>query len=73
MSEAQEIALGRESDAQIRAEMGVYEDAALQQYVSRIGLQLAKISERPSLPWQFTVKQFNPVLATHALSTPCSR
>ena len=55
MSEAQEIALGRESDAQIKAEMGVYEDAALQQYVSRIGLQLAKLSERPNLPWQFTV------------------
>lgn len=55
MSEAQEISLGRESDAQIRAEMGVYEDPALQQYVSGIGLRLAKLSERPSLPWQFTV------------------
>jgi predicted Zn-dependent protease len=42
--------MGRESDAQIKAEMGVYEDAALQQYVSGIGLQLAKLSERPNLP-----------------------
>jgi predicted Zn-dependent protease len=50
MSEAQEIAMGRESDAQIKAEMGVHEDAALQQYVSGIGLQLAKLSERPNLP-----------------------
>ena len=55
MSEAQEIAMGRESDAQVKAEMGVYDDQALQQYVSRIGLQLAKLSERPNLPWQFTV------------------
>jgi len=55
MSEAQEISMGREADAQIRAEMGIYEDQALQQYVSRIGLQLAKLSERPNLPWQFTV------------------
>ena len=55
MSEAQEIAMGRESDAQIKAEMGVYDDPALQQYVSGIGLRLAKLSERPSLPWQFTV------------------
>ena len=55
MSEAQEISLGRESDAQIKAEMGVYNDAALQQYVSDIGLRLAKLSERPDLPWQFTV------------------
>ena len=55
MSEAQEISMGRESDAQIKAEMGVYNDPELQQYVSRIGLQLAKLSERPDLPWQFTV------------------
>jgi predicted Zn-dependent protease len=55
MSEAQEISLGRESDAQIKAEMGVYDDPALQQYVSEIGMRLAKVSERPNLPWQFTV------------------
>jgi predicted Zn-dependent protease len=55
MSEAQEIAIGRESDAQIKAEMGVYEDRNLQEYVSRLGLQLAKLSERPNLPWQFLV------------------
>ena len=39
--------MGLESDAQIRAEMGVYEDAALQQYVSRIGLQLARMPGHP--------------------------
>ena len=42
MSEAQEIALGKESDAQIRQEMGVYDDAALQRYVSDIGLRTGK-------------------------------
>jgi len=55
MSESQEIAMGRESDAQVRAEMGVYADPELAKYVSDIGLRLAKLSERPSLPWQFTV------------------
>src|SRR5687767_11110378 len=55
MSESQEIALGKESDAQVRQEMGVYDDAALQRYVSDIGLRLAKLSQRPALPWQFTV------------------
>ena len=55
MSEAQEIALGKESDAQVRQEMGLYDDPDLQQYVSRIGLRLAKLSERPNLPWQFAV------------------
>jgi predicted Zn-dependent protease len=55
MSEAQEIAMGRESDVQVRAEMGVYNDPELTTYVSGIGLKLAKLSERPDLPWQFTV------------------
>ena len=55
MSEAQEIGIGRESDPQIKAEMGVYDDPELQKYVSDIGLRLAKLSERPNLPWQFTV------------------
>ena len=55
LSEAQEIALGKESDAQIRQEMGLYDDPELQRYVSGIGLRLAKLSERPNLPWQFAV------------------
>jgi predicted Zn-dependent protease len=55
MSEAQEISMGQEADAQIKAEMGIYNDPALQRYVSDIGLRMAKISERPNLPWQFTV------------------
>jgi predicted Zn-dependent protease len=55
MSEAQEVAIGKESDAQIRQEMGVYDDPELQKYVSDIGLRMAKQSERPALPWQFTV------------------
>ena len=55
MSESQEAELGREADAQIRSEMGVYEDAALQEYVAAIGNRLAAVSHRPDLPWQFTV------------------
>lgn len=55
MSEAQEIQLGQEMDVQIRREMGVYEDAELQRYVSSIGQRLAAASERPNLPWTFTV------------------
>jgi predicted Zn-dependent protease len=55
MSEEQEIAIGQDSDAGIRREMGVYEDQALQRYVSDVGLRLARTSERPTLPWHFTV------------------
>jgi predicted Zn-dependent protease len=55
MSEAQEIQIGQEQDAQVRREMGVYGEADLQQYVSDIGLRLSRLSERPGLPWKFTV------------------
>ena len=55
MSEGQEIALGKESHPQVLQEMGRYEDAELQRYVNDIGQRLAKTSERPDLPWTFTV------------------
>ena len=55
MSEAQEIAMGRESDGDIRRQMGLYEDDALQGYVEEIGLALAARSHRPQLPWSFAI------------------
>jgi predicted Zn-dependent protease len=55
MSEAQEISIGQEQDLQVKKEMGIYNDAELQKYVSDIGLRLAMLSERPMLPWHFTV------------------
>ena len=55
MSEAQEIQLGQEMDPQIKQEMGVYNDPELQRYVSDLGMRLARASERPNLPWSFTV------------------
>ena len=55
MSEAQEIELGKNMDGEIRREMGVYEDAELQRYVESVGMRLARASQRPNLPWHFTV------------------
>src|SRR5918912_469451 len=55
MSEEQEIALGKQSDPEIRREMGVYNDPGLQEYISAVGMKLARGSERPNLPWHFTV------------------
>jgi predicted Zn-dependent protease len=55
MSEEQELEAGRQNDAQVRTEMGVYGDRALQEYVTGVGMRLAGISERPNLPWHFTV------------------
>ena len=55
MSEAEELAIGQQADAEIRREMGVYPDQELQRYVSDIGMRLAQQSHRPNLPWTFTV------------------
>ena len=55
ISEAQEIAMGQEAAAEVRQSMGLVPDSALQQYVRRIGLSMAKASERPNLPWSFDV------------------
>ena len=55
MSEAEEIAYGQQADAEIRREMGIYDDAALQRYVADIGDRLANVSHRPQLPWSFAV------------------
>jgi len=55
MSEAEELAIGQQADAEIRREMGVYDDQEVQRYVSDIGMRLARGSHRPNLPWSFTV------------------
>lgn len=55
VSEGQEIQMGQEYAKQVTQEMGAYPDSSVQRYVRTIGLRLAKASERPSLPWNFTV------------------
>ena len=54
VSEGQEIQIGQESDPAITAQMGgLYPDDELQAYVTRLGMSLAEVSERPDLPWSF--------------------
>ena len=67
MSEAQEISAGQEADAQVKKEMGLYNDPNLQEYISSIGLKLAKVSERPNLPWHYSVVD---VPAVNAFALP---
>jgi predicted Zn-dependent protease len=66
LSEAEELAIGQQQDAEIRREMGVYDDVELQRYVNDIGQQLARVSHRPNLPWSFTVVD-NPAINAFAL------
>lgn len=55
MSEAQEIAMGKEADPQIIAQFGLYEDKALQDFITLKGKQLAAISHRPNLAYEFKI------------------
>ena len=55
MSEDKEIAIGRELDQEVRQQMGLYQDEELQRYVSELGMDLARRSQRPNLPWSFAV------------------
>jgi predicted Zn-dependent protease len=55
VSESQEIEMGRQGAAEVTAAIGLYPDATLQGYVSRIGHSLAARTERPGLPWEFRV------------------
>lgn len=54
-SEAEEIEMGRQADADIVAEVGLYDDPELQDYIDELGQELAAESERPHLPWSFKV------------------
>lgn len=55
ISEEQEIAMGKEADPQIIAQYGLYEDKNLQAFISEKGKQMAAISHRPNLNYQFRI------------------
>lgn len=55
VSESQEIEIGRQSAAAAESQLGLVDDPQLQDYVQRLGAQLAGASERPTLPWTFRV------------------
>jgi predicted Zn-dependent protease len=66
VSEGQEIAMGAQSDVQVRREYGVVDNAELQQYVQSMGSALAAVSHRPALNWHFTVVN-SPVVNAFAI------
>ncbi len=55
VSESQEIAAGRASEAAIEQEFGYYQHAGLSSKVTSVGNALAGGSHRPELPWNFRV------------------
>jgi len=55
ISEAQEVAMGRQAEPEVLASFGEYPDEEWQTYVNDLGQELAAASERPDLPWAFHV------------------
>ena len=56
VSEAQEIQIGQQSHPEIIKQFGIYnEKPELNQMIERVGQRIAATSDRPNLPWHFTV------------------
>ena len=66
ISESEEIALGKQSDPQIMAQYGLYDDPKLNQYLDGIGQRMAAISHRPHLKYEFKVVD-SPIINAFAL------
>ena len=67
MSEEQEIAMGKEADPQIVAQFGLYPDSSLQRFIREKGNEMAKISHRPKLAYEFKVLDSDVI---NAFATP---
>ncbi len=67
MSEKQEIAMGKQSDPQIIAFFGSYDDPRLQKFINEKGQEMAKISHRSKLAYEFKIVD-SPVI--NAFATP---
>lgn len=55
MSKEQEIAMGQQSDPEIKSFFGIYEDPKLQKFISEKGQQMAAVSHRKDLKYEFKV------------------
>ncbi len=55
ISEQQEIQIGREVESQLASKPGFVKDPAETKRVTEIGLRLARVSERPNLPWTYHI------------------
>jgi predicted Zn-dependent protease len=55
LSESDEVTLGQQTDAEVIATYGLYEDAQLSTYINGIGLKMGKLTHRPNLAYSFKV------------------
>lgn len=56
VSEGQEVAMGQQAHPEIIRQFGVYDEKPeLNRLVDRVGKRIAAVSDRPNLPWTFTI------------------
>lgn len=63
LSDQKEVALGGQINNQIKSEVRLYRDRAVNDYVNSVGQRLAKVSTRPNIPYTFQVVDDNSVNA----------
>jgi len=66
LSESDEIDLGQQSDKEIVAQYGLYDDPQLQGYISQLGQKMVKVSHRPDLNFTFRLLD-SPVINAFAV------
>jgi predicted Zn-dependent protease len=55
MSEAQEVAMGKDADPSIIQEYGLYENKELQDFINQKGKAMGAVSHRPNLEYNFRI------------------
>jgi predicted Zn-dependent protease len=66
VSEGQELAMGAESDPAVTAQMGLYPDKKIQNFINDKGKKMGAVSHRPTLTYQFRVVD-SPVINAFAI------
>jgi predicted Zn-dependent protease len=66
LSEEQEITLGKETDPEIVAMYGLYQNEELQKFINEKGQEMARISHRPQLHYEFKILD-SPIVNAFAL------
>ena len=66
MSEGQEVAIGQQSDPQVIAQFGLVDNPALQRFIQDKGQQMAAISHRSNIKYEFKVVD-SPVINAFAV------
>ncbi len=66
MSEKREVAMGAQYDPSIVSQFGLYEDTKMQQFIDRKGQQMARVSHRPNLKYEFKILD-SPVINAFAV------